>query len=404
MDPIQALVKRYINLAFSISDHLPDYIDAYFGPEKWVLPKAERKDETIPLLKARSEELIQDLHEEDELETKRKKFMIAQAEAMHMATRILDGEDLSLEDKIEGLFNITPVKTPESEFLDIHKKLDALVPAGKSLHTRMLSNDKLIEIPNEDMESVFKEIIIDLQKWTKERFELPSNERFDLQFVKDKAWTGYSEYQGDGLSTIQVNTDVPITLLYAIDFLAHEIYPGHHTESAIKEAELIQGQGRDELSIILALSPFCVTCEGIAMHARDILLEEDTFVEWLDEKILPLAKLDHLDARHQLDIENAWRSIRGVGANAVFMYWVEGEKEERIKEYFLKYSLYPHDYVENWVKKWLPHSTHHLYTFNYSQGYDLLERLFSRTGDPHNWFGKLLRGTYLPKEIESVGF
>jgi hypothetical protein len=86
------------------------------------------------------------------------------------------------------------------------------------------------------------------------------------------------------------------------------------------------------------------------------------------------------------------------------MHWVEGEKEERIKEYFLKYSLYPQDYVENWVNKWLPHPTFHLYTFNYSQGYDLLERLFSRTGDPHNWFGKLLRGTYLPKEIESVGF
>jgi hypothetical protein len=375
MDPIQALVKRYINLAFSISDHLPDYIDAYFGPEEWVLPKQERKDETIPLLKARSEELLQDLHEEDELETKRKTFMIAQVEAMHMATRILDGEDLSLEDKIEGLFNITPVKTPESEFLDIHKKLDELVPSGKSLHTRMLSNDKMIEIPKENLEPVFKEIIVDLQKWTKERFELPSNERFDLQFVNDKAWTGYSEYQGDGLSTIQVNTDIPITLLFAIDFLAHEIYPGHHTEDAIKEAELIHGQGRDELYIILALSPFCVTCEGIAMHARDILLEEDAFVEWLDEKILPLAKLDHLDARRQLDIENAWRSIRGVGANAVFMHWVEGEKEERIKEYFLKYSLYPQDYVENWVNKWLPHPTFHLYTFNYSQGYDLLTGL-----------------------------
>jgi len=250
---------------------------------------------------------------------------------------------------------------------------------------------------------VFEEIIIDLQKWTKELFTLTSNERLDLRFVSDKPWSGYSSYQGDGLSTIEVNTDLPISILYAPDFLAHETYPGHHTESSIKEVELIRGQGRDELQIILSLSPFCISHEGIAMHAFDIANRQNSFIDWLDSKIFPLAKLDHLDATRQLAIYKAWSDIRGVRTNAVFMYWGEGDSQERIRDYVLEYSLLPVEYVENFVKKWLPHPIFHLYTFTYLHGYSLLDGLFSRTSAAQYWFGELLKDTYLPSEIEGIG-
>jgi hypothetical protein len=258
-------------------------------------------------------------------------------------------------------------------------------------------------VPKEKVEDVYAAVITDLQRWTKELYTLPSNERYDLNFVHDKPWSGYSQYKGNGVSNIEINGDLPIPIMKIIELMAHEIYPGHHTENSIKETKLILREGRQELNMILSLTPACIVIEGIATHAEEIILDEDKYIYWLETKLLPIAGMTDLDARRLVAIKKAHDKIFGVGTNAAFMYWDEGQKGEDIKSYYQEYSLKSEKFIDNFVENWLPHPLFHIYSFTYLHGYRLLERLFNETGDPHFWFGQLLEETYLPDQVEKLG-
>lgn len=224
-----------------------------------------------------------------------------------------------------------------------------------------------------------------------------------LNFVHEKPWSGFSQYQGDGLSNIEINVDLPISIMRLIELMAHEICPGHHTEISIKEMKLLRREGKEELYVILTLSSACVVMEGIATHAQEIFLEEEKFGDWLERKILPIAGLTNLDARRLVQINKAHHNIWGVPTNAAFMFWDEGLEREEIKEYYLENLLWPEKYVDNFVNNWLPHPLIHIYSFTHLHGYCLLERLFNETGDPQFWFGQLLEETYLPDQVEELG-
>ena len=61
------------------------------------------------------------------------------------------------------------------------------------------------------------------------------SERFTLEFVTGKSWSGYNWYQGNYRSLIQVNTDQPVRMGRAIDLGCHEGYPGHHVYNMLLE-------------------------------------------------------------------------------------------------------------------------------------------------------------------------
>ena len=73
--------------------------------------------------------------------------------------------------------------------------------------------------------------------------QLPANETFTVEYVKNKPWSGYNWYQGNYRSLIQVNTDLPIYIDRAIDLACHEGYPGHHVYNALLEKHLVRDRG-----------------------------------------------------------------------------------------------------------------------------------------------------------------
>ena len=47
-------------------------------------------------------------------------------------------------------------------------------------------------------------------------------------------WSAYNWYRGKAQSLVEFNTDVPISMLNILGTMAHEGYPGHHTEGQLK--------------------------------------------------------------------------------------------------------------------------------------------------------------------------
>ena len=73
--------------------------------------------------------------------------------------------------------------------------------------------------------------------------DLPEGERSTLEPVSDEPWWAFNYYLGDLHSRVVLNTDVPTTGLDLIHLVTHEVYPGHHTEHALKEQHLVGGRG-----------------------------------------------------------------------------------------------------------------------------------------------------------------
>ena len=68
-----------------------------------------------------------------------------------------------------------------------------------------------------------------------------------------------------------------------IGTVIHETYPGHHLEHAWKEADLVDGEGRLEASILLINTPECLISEGLADLGRTFAVPDEDAVDLLVE-------------------------------------------------------------------------------------------------------------------------
>ena len=125
-------------------------------------------------------------------------------------------------------------------------------PAGRAL--RRLPQRPFV-IPREKLDAVFQAAIDGCRERTLAARHAAGGERFTVEYVTNKSWSGYNWYQGDFRSLIQVNTDLPIYIDRAIDLACHEGYPGHHVYNALLEKHLVRGSRLDRvhgLSAVLA--------------------------------------------------------------------------------------------------------------------------------------------------------
>jgi hypothetical protein len=96
------------------------------------------------------------------------------------------------------------------------------------------------------------------------QYPLPDTETITYEVVTDKPWSGFNYYLGDYRSTVAVNADLKQQMANLPRLVAHESYPGHHTEHCRKEAGLVDRYGHAEQTIFLVNTPQCLMAEGLA--------------------------------------------------------------------------------------------------------------------------------------------
>lgn len=238
------LARAYIELAFSLEQHLPGYIDGYFGPEEW--KHADKR----PL-----EELEQDAETlaavEGLKEPERRVFLGAQVRAMRTSIGLLQGRDITYVEEVRGLYDVEAERVPETTFERAIAKLNDLLPGSGGIAAREQALRAKLVVPKDRLEEVSNIIVDELRKRTLARFPLLEGETFELHLVSNKPWGGYNWYLGDYRSRVDINTDLPTYLPNLPNLIAHEIYPGHHTEHVLKEQRLWRGAGRLEHAILL---------------------------------------------------------------------------------------------------------------------------------------------------------
>ena len=387
------IAERYIRLAHAIDAHSEGFIDGYGGPAEW----ADRTPRDPAALKAEAEALIDEVGGvEDEA---RRAFLLVQARAMHTMTRRLTGAPLPYAEEARGLYDIE-VPVADRAALDAAlRDLDAALPGTGSLPERDAALRGRLAVREADLLRVSAPILDELRGRTRERFGLPEGENFTIGLVRDKPWGGYNWPLGNLQSLIEINTDLPVLLPALPDLLAHEGYPGHHTEHATKEARLVRGKGWREHSVQLINAPECVVSEGIAVNALRAVMDEAEVEAWLTGDLAALTGLDPEDLRAFLAAERARRGLGGVSGEAARMLHGEGAGEAEVLDFIRTYAVASEERARQTLR-FIRVPNMRSYIFTYSVGGDLVRRYVAKEG--HAGFARLLTEPVTPGELRAA--
>jgi hypothetical protein len=215
--------------------------------------------------------------------------------------------------------------------------------------------------------------------------------------VQDQPWSGYNWYLGNGRSRVDLNTDLPIYAYRLTDLLAHEGYPGHHTEHALKE-RLYTEHGLGEHALQLINTPECVISEGIATLAEKMLFDPHELVRFRRECVYPAAGITG-DPEREVAIGAARRILRSVPGNAALLLHEEGRDQDDVVAYLQHYGLSTEAEARQRLR-FIADPLWRAYIFTYHVGHELIsDWLDQAPSERRGRFRTLLREQVYPSQI-----
>lgn len=397
--PFDDIARDYARLAFGLERYIPGFIDAWLGPQE---VRSELDSEPAPppdALVAAARDLLGRIPRMDASEA-RKGYLAKQAEAMLANARRAAGEELPYREEVRLLFDVEPQSTPEGVYDAAINDLDHLLPGDGPVAERMIAWRESYRISPETARRVVDVILPELRERTLDIVELPQGEAIEIQMVTDKPWSGYNWYLGDGRSRVDLNTDLPIYAYRLTDLLAHEGYPGHHTEHALKE-RLYTENGFGEQALQLINTPECLISEGIATVAEKMLFSPEELVRFRREKVYPAAGIAG-DPEREVAIGAAQRILRSVPGNAALMLHEEGQAPNEVVAYLRRYAL-SSDGEARQRLHFIADPLWRAYIFTYHVGYELVSRWLdgAAPGERRRRFRTLLTEQFYPSQIAS---
>ena len=219
--------EDFVKMALRMGLVDKDYVDAYSGPKAWwedikeseVNPDDLAKD--IEKLRSRIDRL-------EGINATRSRNLKKLLRAMAVRLDVVTGKAVSFDKEVSDIYDVKPPRYNLVEFDAVLAELDALIPGKGATADRVNAFRNQFAIPKDKLRPVFDRAIAECRARTQKYFDLPETEKFRMEFVNNKSWSGYNYYQGNFESLIQINTDFPITIDRAVDLGCHEGYPGHH--------------------------------------------------------------------------------------------------------------------------------------------------------------------------------
>ncbi len=270
------IVTDYLRLGLAFDRLEEGFVDAYTGD-----PALRAEVENAPApepaqLAARARALLAELP--GGLPADRAEFLGAHLRALECSARRFAGEEISFVDEVRAYFDVDIALADTDRYESAHVALaEALgVPGatGDDLRDAYAAHRRADEIPPAKVDECVRAFSGALRERVRARYPLPDNEIVEFEVVTDKPWSGFNYYLGGYRSRVAINADLTQYMSSLPSLIAHEAYPGHHTEHCRKE-QLLVGAGQHEQSIFLVNTPQCLMAEGLADHALDAIMGPD---------------------------------------------------------------------------------------------------------------------------------
>jgi hypothetical protein len=360
--------ERYLELGLRLGKHVDGLVDAYYGPPE--LKEQVDAEETIGAaqLAADGDALLAELGDT---------WLADQVLGCATYAHVLAGDEISYSDEVERCYGVRPARTSEDVYAGVHAELDELLPGEGTLYERRQAWRDRHLVDGERAVPVLTALLPVLRERTAALLDLPAGEELSLDPVRDEPWWAFNYYLGDLRSRVVLNIDVPTTGLDLVHLVGHEVYPGHHTEHAVKEQLLIREQGLIEEGIQLVPTPQAVLSEGIAEAGIEIVLDDDA-----RERLYAILRgqgLELVDPVLSERITRAVEPLRGVGVDVALMIHEDGASVEEGEAYTEKWNLMTPEQAKHSVS-FITDPTWRAYVITYSAGRDLCRAYID--GDP----------------------
>jgi hypothetical protein len=336
LPPLDALGTEYLTLSLEIERLFPGFVDAYMGPAAL---KTRANSGDLPDPKAlldRAERLLTDVRI-SEYDDNRMEYLRAQITGIITTCRKLAGDEIPYVDEVRDSFDIHVESVPDAELDASLAELAAVLPGEGSVRERQIAYRQQFVVDQPIAARLIDLCLTETRSRTEQIIELPAGDSVEIAFVSGQPWSGYNWYLGDAKSRVDINTDLPIHATSLPSLVAHEAYPGHHTEHALKDLWLYHGRGFAEQAIQLINTPECVISEGIAVLAEDFAFG-DGQAEWMANVLMPEAGL-RFDPDVYRRAQVAGRRLRAVASNAALLYHRDGRSEREVVQYLEHYGL-----------------------------------------------------------------
>lgn len=387
------VVDRYLELGLRLGRHLDGLVDAYYGPDDLASRIEAEPARPLPALVEDARRLVADLDGgAGDLDAQRRAWLRGQARGVHTVARKLVGEDIGYADEVEACYGVRPRVVPEDDLAVAHRRLDEVLPGTGGLAERLIAWRESHAVPVDKLDGAIHSLAEDFRERTAALFGLPDGEHIDFVFETDKPWSGFNYYLGGLRSRVAINVDLPVLSTSLGHLVAHEAYPGHHTEHTRKEVGLVRRRDQQEEAIFLVGTPQCLLAEGLADLGLEVLVGPRP------EPVLA-AHLHALGIRYDADVvaavATAAEALAAVRGNVAILINDDGADIDDAIAYLERWALLPRNRAEKMVE-FLTDPTWRAYISCYVEGLPLCRRFVA--GDPAR-FQRLLSEQLLPSDL-----
>ncbi|SDE46572.1 hypothetical protein SAMN04488581_4085 [Mycolicibacterium neoaurum] len=362
------LIDEYLLLGLRFDRVEEGYVDSFTGD-----PALRRKvaDEPAPDpadLARTAQRLLAELPAAEGLDAQRRAYLSAHLKALACAGRKFAGEDVGFVEEVREYFDVDIVKGDQDRYRDAHRRLDEALGGSGPLAQRLQSHRQAEEIPPNRLEECIHAFSSALRDTVRAVFPLPDTETVTYEVVTDKPWSGFNYYLGDYASTVAVNADLKQQMSNLPRLVAHESYPGHHTEHCRKEAGLVAGLNQQEQTIFLVNTPQCLMAEGLADLALYAAIGPD-WGGWATEIYADLGL--RFDGERSAAVSEAAAALADVRQDAALMLHDEHRDVDDVVAYLSQWLLVSDERARQMLR-FLSSPLWRAYTSTYVEGYRLL--------------------------------
>ena len=400
MEP-DTLIREYLLLGLRFDRIEEGYVDSFTGdPALRQRVAGEAAPDPADLVRQaqRLLDVLPQVPVDAAFTPERVDYLGAHLRALACAGRKFAGEQVGFVDEVRDYFDVTIAKGDPDRYREAHAELDDALGGTGPLIERMQAYRGGEEIPPERLGECIEAFSSALRDRVRADFPLDSRETINYEIVTDKPWSGFNYYEGDYRSTVAVNADLKQQMSNLPRLVAHESYPGHHTEHCRKEAGLVAKQNQLEQTIFLVNTPQCLMAEGLADLALYAVVGPG-WGSWAAEIYADLGL--KFDGERAEKISAASAALADVRQDAALMLHDEHRDVDDVAA-FLQRWLLVDDARARQSLRFLSSPLWRAYTSTYVEGYRLLrEWLEARPADVSltQRFGRLLDEPLIPSSL-----
>ncbi|NKX88565.1 hypothetical protein [Nocardia coubleae] len=392
-------VTEYLRLGLAFDRLESGFVDAYTG-DPALRREIDNAAAPVPADLVRRAVDLRAALPDAGLSPQRTEFLDAHLVAMECSARKFAGEEIGFVDEVRAYFDVDITPGDPDDYREAHRQMDEVLGGDGPLAERVAAYRRGDEIPPERLPECVEAFSSALRERVRARYPLPDHEHVTYEVVGDKPWSGFNYYLGNYRSTVAINSDLKQHMAHLPALIAHESYPGHHTEHCRKEAGLVAA-GEDEQTLFLVNTPQCLMAEGLADLALQSIVGPGWGV-WAQEIYADLGL--RFDGERAERFSAASAKLLSVRQDAALLLHDKHRSHDEVAQFLQRWSLATPERARQSLR-FLSSPLWRAYISTYVEGYRLLGGWLDGAVDAQDRierFGRLLDEPLTPGAIRRL--